>query len=208
MRIPMLSFNIRTAVLSLFVTLLLMVSALVQANESSPDAVIQNSYESILQLIKDKKLVAGMPVEELHALMDAELGPVVDFPRVARKIMAKYSRQASDQQLENFTLAFKRTLVNTYAKGLEHIDRLDKMEVLDTIIDKRGVRAKVATNVGLSSGEIYRVDYSLYLNDDKQWKVENIVVEGINIGITFRNQFASQMEQFGDMDAVIQNWGS
>ena len=59
----------------------------------------------------------------------------------------------------------------------------------------------------LKGGEQYQVQYSLFLNDQQQWKVENLVVEGINIGLVFRNQFAHYMEQFNDVSKVIESWG-
>ena len=44
---------------------------------------------------------------------------------------------------------------------------------------------------------------------DGQWKVRNVIVEGINIGLLFRDQFAQAMKaNRNDLDAVIDNWGS
>ena len=44
---------------------------------------------------------------------------------------------------------------------------------------------------------------------DGQWKVRNVIVEGINMGLLFRDQFAQAMQaQGGDLEAVISNWGN
>lgn len=178
-----------------------------QANSNDPKLVIEERYQAFLDLVENKTLVAGMPEDELYSLMEKELGPVVDFNRIALKVMGKFSRQASDQQLVVFADSFKRTLVNTYSKGLEHIDKLQKVDIDEAVLDSRGRRAKVNSVIRLSTGETYQVVYSLYLNPEKQWKVENLVVEGVNIGIVFRNQFAQYMEQHGDLEAAIANWG-
>jgi phospholipid transport system substrate-binding protein len=59
-----------------------------------------------------------------------------------------------------------------------------------------------------SKGMVYPVTYTM-ARIDGQWKVRNVIVEGINIGLLFRDQFAQAMQtQRGDMDAVIDNWGS
>lgn len=174
---------------------------------SGPKEVVDNSYKKFIQLVDSKTLTAGMPEDELFNLMQAELDPVVDFPRIARKVMGKYSRQASDKQLAEFTVGFKKTLINTYSKGLENIDKLKTVEIDDAVLDDKGKRAKVNSIIKLTTGEQYQVVYSLFLDKQQEWKVDNLVVEGINIGIVFRNQFAQYMEQHGTLELAIANWG-
>ncbi|MFT5719848.1 MAG: phospholipid transport system substrate-binding protein [Motiliproteus sp.] len=183
------------------------VMAPLQAAEEKPEQVINASYLSIQKLINDQVLVAGMQEQKLLDLMELELGPVIDFERISRKVMGKYARQASDAQLLDFNQVFKRTLVNTYSKGLDRLDELDTFEVGSADYDARGIRASVGSSIVLKGGERYQVQYSLFLNEQSQWKVENLVVEGINIGLVFRNQFAHYMEQYDDISKVIANWG-
>jgi len=180
----------------------------VQAAQMKPDQVVNGSYESIQKLITDRILVAGMPEAELLTLMENELGPVIDFEQISRKVMGKFARQASAAQLQRFNQVFKHTLVNTYSKGLDRLDELEKFEVAGAEYDPRGKRSSVASTIILKGGERYQVQYSLFLNDQQEWKVENLIVEGINIGLVFRNQFAHFMEQYNDINQVIDNWGS
>ena len=51
-------------------------------------------------------------------------------------------------------------------------------------------------------------DSSDVLNPKKnQWKLINIVINGVNLGVTFRNQFYSLMkDQENDIDKVIDLW--
>ncbi|MEH6823169.1 MAG: ABC transporter substrate-binding protein [Motiliproteus sp.] len=185
---------------------MLMVSGL-QAAQMKPEQVINASYVSIQKLISDRVLVAGMPELELLGLMENELGPLIDFERVSRKVMGKYARRASAAHLLRFNQVFKRTLIRTYSKGLDRLDELDAFVVAGAAYDKSKKRAKVGSTIILKGGERYQVQYSLFLNAQKQWKVENLVVEGINIGLVFRNQFAHYMEQYNDIPKVIDNWG-
>ena len=47
----------------------------------------------------------------------------------------------------------------------------------------------------------------MYLNKQGQWKLINIVINGVNLGLTFRNQFYSLMEKEGNnLDVVIERW--
>ena len=187
----------------------LSLSWLAQAEEeASPEQVISISYTSLQKLIDDQVLVAGMAEEELLALMEQELGPVVDFNRIARKVMGKFSRRASEDQLQKFNEVFKRTLVKTYSKGLDELDKLAGTEVGEAVFDNKRKRAKVPSVIILKDGTRYQVQYSMFLNKQQQWKVENIIVEGVNIGLVFRNQFAHYMETHNDIDLAIENWGT
>ncbi|WP_421862070.1 MlaC/ttg2D family ABC transporter substrate-binding protein [Motiliproteus sp.] len=191
---------------SLLMVLAMLVGGLAQAQSSTPEQVIDSSYQSLQRLIDDKVLVAGMPDAELLALMEKELGPVVDFPRIARKVMGKHGRKASDEQKQNFVEIFKHSLVKTYSKGLENLDQLKEVEIGTAVYDKKKKRAKVPSVITLKDGQTFQVQYALYLNKANEWKVENIIAEGINIGLVFRNQFAHFMEQHKDVGKVIDNW--
>src|SRR5690606_15134277 len=69
-------------------------------------------------------------------------------------------------------------------------------------------RASVNMEVRSNSGNVYPVTYTM-ANIDGQWKVRNVIVEGINIGLLFRDQFAQAMQTHrNNLDAVIDNWGS
>ena len=46
----------------------------------------------------------------------------------------------------------------------------------------------------------------MYLNDLGEWKLINIIINGVNLGITFRNQFYSLMKKENDLDKVIAEW--
>ena len=44
-------------------------------------------------------------------------------------------------------------------------------------------------------------------NTSGAWKVRNIIVDGINLGLTYRNQFDGAMSRHGnDIEKVIGNW--
>ena len=48
----------------------------------------------------------------------------------------------------------------------------------------------------------------MYLNDLGEWKLINIIINGVNLGLTFRNQFYSLMKTEKDLDKVIDKWAA
>ena len=61
----------------------------------------------------------------------------------------------------------------------------------------------------ITSSNVYPITYKVRKGKDGNWKIINIIVNGVNLGLTFRNQFRALAEEFdGDIDKVILNWTS
>ena len=49
----------------------------------------------------------------------------------------------------------------------------------------------------------------MYLDANLDWKLINIIINGVNLGVTFRNQFYALMDKNSlDIDIVIKKWTS
>ena len=58
-----------------------------------------------------------------------------------------------------------------------------------------------------SKNQQYTIQYSLNNRDQQGWKIQNIIVEGINMGQSYRAQFESALERYkGSVNDVIKNW--
>ena len=138
------------------------------------------------------------------------LEPVVDFPAIARAVMGKHAKTASDEQVERFTRTFKGTLITLYMKGfitfeVEEITVLDPAPDFDPDSNRTSVRMKAVGTDGTS----YAISYSMRANDRGEWKVRNVIIEGINVGLTFLNQFDGAMAHHNnDIEKVINNWSA
>ena len=66
--------------------------------------------------------------------------------------------------------------------------------------DVEATRATVNMNITMKDGTVYRVQYAMYPDASGAWKLENLVLEGINLGLTYRNNFA---EMFQPASATI-----
>lgn len=96
--------------------------------------------------------------------------------------------------------------MDTYTKGLVTFDYRE-LRVLDSQRPPRHEdQASVAMEVVAVDGTVYPVSYTLRLSGG-EWRVVNVIVNGINLGLTFRNQFDQAMRDHGrDYDAVIDGW--
>ena len=174
---------------------------------ATPQQVVQATTDKVLGELNSKREQFKQDPEAFYQALDDILGPVVDFDGFARGVMTvRYSRQASPQQMQAFVDNFKRSLVKFYGGALLEYDN-QEIRMLPAVASREPGRASVNMEVVGRTGAIYPVTYTLEQKDGA-WKVRNVIINGINIGKLFRDQFAESMRSNGnDLDKVISTWG-
>jgi phospholipid transport system substrate-binding protein len=184
------------------------VSASGQIKEA--ENLVEQTTAEMLTLIEEAKVYVDEDPERFYVAVEALLDPVIDFPRFARSVMAAHYKRATPEQRERFAEGFKWSLVRTYALALTEFNDGGVNIIPSDRPPKRPDRASVKQEIR-SEGEVYPVIYSMALNKEGQWRVMNIIINGINMGLTYRNQFASAVQDpvyGGDMDQAIDGWVS
>ncbi|MDW7748980.1 ABC transporter substrate-binding protein [Halomonas sp.] len=187
--------------------LLLMALPLMAAQpDQRPEQLIRASIDELMTRIEGREDYFADNLDELEAIVDDSLEDVADFRYIGASVMGRYFGNATPQQRSRFVETFRKTLIDTYTKGLITFNYRE-IRVLDNQQASRYEdQASVAMEVVANDGTVYPVSYSLRL-DDGQWKVVNVIVNGINLGLTFRNQFDQAMRDNNrDYDAVIDGW--
>ncbi|EHJ91323.1 MlaC/ttg2D family ABC transporter substrate-binding protein [Vreelandella boliviensis] len=176
------------------------------AQSQTPEAMIRENVESLMSDLEGRKDYYANNLGELEALVDSNLDQVADFRYIGASVMGNYFRNASPEQRRRFVNVFRQTLIDTYTRGLVTFD-YDELRVLDAQQAQRyDDQASVAMEVVAKNGQVYPISYSLRLTDG-EWRVVNVIVNGINLGLTFRNQFDQAMRDNNrDYDAVINGW--
>ncbi|HET6470326.1 MAG TPA: ABC transporter substrate-binding protein [Pseudomonadales bacterium] len=181
----------------------------VRADASDPTAVIQTATNSLIKVINDGKTYFDKDPDRFYSEIQKVLDPTVDFGKFAQGVMAVYYKRATTEQRERFQSTFKTGLVRTYGKALLDFGD-EKIDVLPPSKPREQPdRDTVKMEIHSKDGKIYPVLYSMRLCEDGQWRMYNILINGINMGITYRNQFASAMkapENKGNLDMVIAQW--
>lgn len=170
---------------------------------------VQEISDDVLALIEAGRGYAKDDPERFYREFTALLDPAVDFTSFARSVMAAYYRDASAAQRQRFADSFKWGLVRTYALALTEFSN-GTIRVLPPTQPPRSPRMhNVRMEVVTPSGNVYPVQYAMALGNDGEWRVRNIIVNGVNIGLTYRNQFAGAMKDpanGGSLDKVIDGW--
>jgi phospholipid transport system substrate-binding protein len=185
---------------------LLAVAAQADTEEQLQAYVNDNTQRMVEQLNRERELYQN-DSEAFYNSMSQAMDGFVDFRRIAARVMGRYARQASPEQRDQFVEKFKRSLFESYAQALVET-RNFRIEVLDATFNPRDDnRASVDMQVITETGSRYPVTYSMYRAKDGQWMMENVIVEGVNIGLAFRDRFTQEMEANRDqVQVVIDGW--
>ncbi len=185
------------------------VPMLAQAAAQTPQQVVEDTSNRVMQVLDANRETYKQDTEAFLQGLNEVLDPVVDFEGIARSVMTvRYSRAASPEQMQRFIDTFKRSMVQFYGNALLEFDS-GNIRVLPPSGrgEQSAERASVNMEVRANNGNVYPVTYTM-VNLDGQWKVRNVIVEGINIGLLFRDQFAQAMQaNRNNLDRVIDNWG-
>lgn len=200
---------LKQRVLLMFAMLTLVATQVWAGPEEDLQAYVDDNTQKLVQKLNEEKGLYERDPEAFYRVMDETLTDFVDFRRIAARVMGRYARQTTPEQRDDFVERFKRSLFDTYAQALVDADDFE-MTVQDaTILADNNSRASVQMLLITASGNRYPVTYSMYRDSDGRWMMENIIVEGVNIGLAFRDRFAQEMEQNrGQIQAVIEGWGS
>ena len=134
--------------------------------------------------------------------------PMIDFRRVAASVMGKkYYLLATKEERAEFVLIFRDSLLDTYAETLAQWGD----STITTEFPKnqeelsKNVEVKQTLDTGTSK---YPISYKLRKSKDG-WKIVNIIINGVNLGLTFRNQFqALAVSHNENISDTLKNWVS
>lgn len=171
-------------------------------------------HEVVVKVVDDLKVAvrkhdAEQDPEGVELMRDMRgiLEPVVDFGFIAKIVMGDTAKTATQEQMSRFEAVFRESLVSTYAKGMKgYVEAEMNIPALGPETQGQN-RVAVRQEVVTSSG-VQVIDYTMAKNRSSgEWKLINVVLNGINLGKTFRSQFAQSIKQHnGNVDKVIEFW--
>lgn len=169
-------------------------------DSSTPQKLIETSSKALLENLDANRAAYRKDISGLYKVIDSEFLPHVDVPYAAQQVLGKHWREATPEQKKRFTDALYHSLLTTYGKALLDFTS-DRMQVLPSQDDPAGTRASVRTKVRTSNGTDVAVNYTLR-KVDSEWKVWDVVIEGISYVKSFRDDFGTEIDQKG-LEALL-----
>ena len=164
---------------------------------SSPRDVVRQMSDAVITVLQDKSLSADAKREKIRGIVQG----YVDFPTMARLVLARNWASLTDAQKSEFIEEFKQHLSVTYGKNVESYNN-EKVQITGDRDEGRGdwtVQTKILRPQG--GGDIF-VDYRLRdLNGE--WKVIDLIIERVSLVSNFRSQFQDVMAN-GGIERLLQ----
>ena len=183
--------------------------ALESFTEENPYIFIDSNAQKMVQVLTLEATLFETDRSLYEQKIKDIFEPMIDFRRVAASVMGKkYYLLASQGERSEFVLIFKDSLLDTYAETLAQWGDstiTTKFPDNKSNIYEKNVEVKQVLNTGSSK---YPISYKLRRNEEG-WKIVNIIINGVNLGLTFRNQFqALAVTHDENIDLTLQNWVS
>tara|TARA_B000000477_G_C5994240_1_gene186239 strand:+ start:57 stop:695 length:639 start_codon:yes stop_codon:yes gene_type:complete len=185
------------------------VNELNEDSENNPyNFIDSNAQKMVLVLTKNAELFDSDREIYEQKIKDI-FEPMIDFRRVAASVMGKkYYLLSTKEQRAEFVEIFKDSLLDTYAETLAQWGDSTistKFENDYSYKEIKTVEVKQTLDTGSSK---YPISYKLR-KDKEGWKIINIIINGVNLGLTFRNQFqALAISNNEDVESTLANWVS
>lgn len=177
-----------------------------QQSVEDPYTLVEQVTVDMQTVVREQSHLLNTDPQVFYGAVAEVLDPVVAFDYIANGVMGNYAKQATAEQKQRFSVVFRENLISTYAKGMA-VYGLQKIVIVPPqgdLVDQR--RVSVVQKVMGEDGE-HTVNYTMGKSgQDGSWKLLNVTINGINLGMTFRSQFAQAMKTAGDLDQVIDGW--
>ena len=178
-------------------------------SEEDPYIFIDTNAQKMVEVLTADADLFDTNRDEYENKIKIIFEPMIDFRRVSASVMGKkYYLMATPEQRSNFVNIFKDSLLDTYAETLAQWgdstistnfpDKLPEEDVLN-------IEVKQILDTGTSK---YPISYKLRKNSEG-WKIVNIIINGVNLGLTFRNQFQALAKSHDEnIEDTLKNWVS
>lgn len=168
-----------------------------------PISMLKSVTDNVMRELRTHRQEVKNNTSKLYALVDHLILPHVDFSEMARWVVGRNAWKSADNATQNaFIAEFKTMVVRSYARSLlEYTDqKIEFLPLRGAIGDKQ--RIQVLSLIKESGKEDVHMNYNLIRAGD-DWKVYDIIVEGISLMKGYREQFADDIRQ-GGLAAVIE----
>ncbi len=173
------------------------------AADKDPEVTIANLTKDVLVQI-ERYREKEIDLDGFTEVVEKRLDKTIDFDFIVRGVMGGARKETTPEQQARFLRVFKDGMIETYAMSFMDYDE-DSVEQKPMDESMKG-RSRVQIKQVLDDGTVVlKVAYTLAKRPEG-WKIINVNVNGINLGVRYRSQFAKAYKKNPSIDAVIEGW--
>lgn len=155
---------------------------------ATPSKLVLDNSTRILTTLEARRAEFTTDRAALQDFISAEFEQMFDSKYAAQLVLGRHGRGASDAEVNRFAKALTSNLMGRYGSSLLDFNTRLKVRIKSETPLRGGAMVKVASEFLRQGGDPIPVDYLMRkVGDD--WKVFDVMVEGVSFVQTFRNQF-------------------
>lgn len=189
-------------VLKIFFALLLGLMAVGQSiadDLQPPQQIIKSVSNQLQKKLQDKAFTKNFA--QVTKFVDGVVSSHTDFGKIAPLVLGKYWKTATPEEQQRFKQEFQTLIIRTYSRAfVEYNDWSIRFVPLEMSNDAAKIIVK--TEVLQPGLQPVNVNYRMFLNQG-DWKVYDIVIDGVSLVTNYRSTFNEQIQSKGSLSAVI-----
>ena len=156
-----------------------------QAEAGLPLDTVEKNVSSVLDILRDPALQGEANQDAKQKKIESIADQMFDYVALSRLTLGKSWNQFSREQQKEFVSLYRTILEKAYMDKI--LSYTDEKVIFDKELMLSENKAEVQTKIITKSAEI-PIFYRVYLKDG-QWRVYDVIVEGISLIKNYRTQF-------------------
>jgi phospholipid transport system substrate-binding protein len=171
--------------------------------QQAPDKLVKDVANEVLRALREDPELRSGSQTKMAELIEKKVAPHFDFERMTRLAVGRNWREANDEQKKQLIEQFRQLLVRSYSAAYSAY-KMIVIEVKPARLQPGDDDVQVKSEIKLPGGAPpVNVDYAMY-KGDPEWKVYDVIVDGVSLVTTYRSTFAEEIRQSG-IDGLIKS---
>lgn len=173
--------------------IILNISILTSANATASDAqeFIKKISNKVIHLIEDEDVNELMKKKQLSKIFEES----VDTKWISKFVMGKHWRDTSDLQKKVYLELHRKFLINSYVPKFRNY--ANQKVRFKKFYDEGNNEYLIETEIVQTDGTAIEVDYKVRKNKNNEYKIFDVIAEGVSLITTQRSEFASILSRKG-----------
>jgi phospholipid transport system substrate-binding protein len=152
-------------------------------------AVIKTPIDAVIAILNDPQYSSAGAKSAQRDKIWKTVKPMFDFTEISKRAVANNWKEFTDTEKAQFADVFAQFLGNTYIDKIQGEYHNEQIVYIGQEFYKN-IYAKVKTQIIRETIEI-PVNYRMFKNAEGQWKIYDIIIEGVSLVKNYRSQFAN-----------------
>lgn len=181
---------LRSPIAALGALVLLILVHTAPASAANPAEFVKSMGDKAFASLSETGLTDEERVQRFRTL----LNEAFDLPRIARFTLGRYWRTATDAEKSEFVGLFEKFVIQAYSARFQDLSG-KKLNVIQAR-EVSASQALVLSEILIPGKPAVKINWRVRSKDEKH-KIVDVMVEGISMSVTQRDEFAAVIRQTG-----------